>query len=347
MRVFNLLGVLLFHSISGVAKLVLLVFNKSLDAIYGKPQIARAAPVAQKVMQSAAMVLPRDFQPTVQIAAAGMPATAVEAQAAPAAGVEAAAPTSRPRANLATADRVRTAQLCGPHGVVLGMMWLYLYPEQGIARRVFKVTDPQLIRAFGKDRFYFADVPYDPATGSKVLLDKLHTECSVLLGKRRIDDRDKRQSNARAPRAASASAVVAAPAPALAAKPDVRAVQPPAVAPAVAPTQAPAPAEASSVTPAARRRVSGDVYKGIVTVAGPTRRGTGKDSYETFCLTINDGIREIPLFGTELQRQAADLRIQHGDKVKVVFMGKQQTTVPGSNRPSYKNLYQLTRLEGS
>ncbi|MDO8279821.1 MAG: hypothetical protein Q7T63_17055 [Burkholderiaceae bacterium] len=345
MRVFNLLGALLFHSIHGVVKLGLFVLNKSLDAVYGKPEIARVAPVAYKVKQGTASEPLRDFPPTVQVAVTGTGPTADAAKAPTNSALEPSDVKPRPRAHLATADRVRTAQLCGPHGIVLGMMWLYLYPEQGIARRVFKVTDPQLIRAFNKDRFYFADVPYEPATGSKALLDKLHTECSVLLGRRRIDDREKRQSNARAPRAGSASAVVAAPAPA--AKPDVRAVQPAAVAPAVAPTQAPAPAEASAVAPAARRRVSGDVYKGIVTVAGPTRRGTGKDSYETFCLTINDGVREIPLFGNELQRQAADLNIQQGEKVKVVFMGKQQTTVPGSNRPSYKNLYQLTRLEGS
>ena len=49
----------------------------------------------------------------------------------------------------------------------------------------------------------------------------------------------------------------------------------------------------------------------------------------------------------ELERQAADLKIKPGDKIKVIFMGKQQTTVPGSTRPSYKNLYQLTRMEGT
>ncbi len=342
MRVFNWLGILLYDALFGLVKLGFLLFKKSLDAIYGAPQIARSMPDAPVVKQ-AVPVFPRDFQPTVQLA---VPIATAQADALPTAAkvtVEPSVQKAKPLANLAIADRVRTAQLYGPQGVVFGMMWLYLYPDLGIARRVFKVTDRHLIKLLDRDRFYFADVPYDPAMGYKVLLDKLHAECSVLLGKRRTDQREKRQSGVRTPRAAQAPAVVQASSP-------VRAVEPiPVPAPTAVPVAAAPPqaVEATQVAPAARRRVNGDEYKGIVTVAARTRRGSGTDSYETYCLTINDGAREIPLFGNELERQAADLKIKPGDKIKVIFMGKQQTTVPGSTRPSYKNLYQLTRMEGT
>ena len=141
MRVFNLLGALLFHSIHGVVKLGLFVLNKSLDAVYGKPEIARVAPVAYKVKQGTASEPLRDFPPTVQVAVTGTGPTADAAKAPTNSALEPSDVKPRPRAHLATADRVRTAQLCGPHGIVLGMMWLYLYPEQGIARRV-RQNDP-------------------------------------------------------------------------------------------------------------------------------------------------------------------------------------------------------------
>ncbi len=98
----------------------------------------------------------------------------------------------------------------------------------------------------------------------------------------------------------------------------------------------------------AQRRVRGDEYQGVVTTAGLTlRNGPDGGPYRTYCLTLNDGIREVPLFGMELERQACDQRIRPGDRVRVIYLGREPLQLPGRSRPSYKNLYQLTRMEGT
>lgn len=347
MRVFfRTFGAPLFHLLAGAIRLGFMFFNWTLDRVYGAPVVSGPAftqapaprHVAARVVPSSA----RDFQPTVQVVDVAQPAQAVPAAlgpAKPAAAQEA-------RRALPVSDRVRTAQLCGPQGIVFGMMWLYLYPDLKIARRVLKVTDQQLARSLKKDRFFFADVPFEPLIGYKPLMDQLHTDCKALLDQRKPVTREKKAAPYAQQRpSAKAASVRPAPAPQKAAPAVVAAplpsVPPPATPAPVLPSGAPEVVAAS--TP--RRRVRGDEYRGVVTVAGQTtRNGEGGASYETFCLTINDGNREVPLFGTELERQARDLQIKPGDQVQVIFMGKQPTTVPGQTRPSYKNLYQLTRI---
>ncbi len=342
MRVLNLLGTLLYHCAFGVARLGSLFYHWALDAIYGAPRVAAPmGSIAQSLRQAPASMPARNVHPADQMTAANSVANSVEATIGkPDTGELQASQEPVGASRLAVSGRVRTAQLCGPRGVIYGVMWLYLYPDLRIARRVLKVMDTHLAKSLKKDRFFFVDVPYEPASGYMVLMDQLHAECKVLLDKRRPEKLAKRLPVARPARMAQppASAPVRAIEPA---PPAVPVARPATV---VAPS---APAVAAPVAPAARRRVNGDEYKGVVTVAGRTRRGTGDASYETFCLTINDGAREVPLFGNELERQAADLGVKPGDRIKVIFMGKQPTTIPGSTRPSYKNLYQLTRMEGA
>ncbi len=240
-------------------------------------------------------------------------------------------------------ERVHLAEVVGPRGVVYGVMWLYLYPDQRFAKRVFKVSDRKLAKALKKDRYFMDQVPYDPQVGSAGIMEEMHKEVSKLLDRRHSSVREKQTEIvprlATAPNA-SAFKPAAAPAPTVIAP---RVVQSPARAPVLALSAPPVPV-AAAPTRHVKRHVEGEVYEGIVTVAQMTTRNEGSpNSYKTFCLTLNDGRREVPLYGTELQRQITDLNVECGDRVKVVFMGKADTEVPGKGK-AMKNLYQVMRL---
>jgi hypothetical protein len=237
------------------------------------------------------------------------------------------------------AERVQTAQLCGRDGIQLGVMWLYLYPDHRIAKRVFKVTDNQLAKALKWDRRYMPDVKFDPVAGFQGIMEEMYKECSALLNKPGVAGRGKAQTETKVE-------VVTRPTVALTAKPAVPA---PVVHTATVMEQ-PAAHATTVAMPMSQRAVNGETYIGRVTMAGMTTKGVGKGAYQTFCLTIHDGTRETPLVGAELQRQCGDLGIKPGDGVKVVFMGKQQVEIPDASYPSgkrfsNKNLYQVTRQE--
>jgi hypothetical protein len=328
MKLFKFLGLLAYHLVAELIRLGAVIINVALDCAFGPPQIARAA-AARSVEQVENHRAEGDFKPTVQVTPPPEAATDKAEESAP-------APNPLRKEQFKVADRVRTAQLCGPHGLAYGRMWLYLYPEHGEAKRALKITDQHLARALRKDRFYLADVPYDAAAGHHVLFDEMHKECKALLDQRKTAPPELRKAFAQQP--VPRPAVV--PVPQQTVAPKVAVVEPALATPVPMASGAPA-----AVATPGGRRVRGDEYKGVVTVAGQTRRGTGEKAYDTFCLTLHDGVREVPLFGTELERQAADLGIKPGDNVRVVFMGKAPTQVPGHARPSYKNLYQLTRTE--
>lgn len=230
--------------------------------------------------------------------------------------------------------RVDKGELFGPGRILLGYMWVYLYDSARVARRVFKVADPYLMTALKRERFFFPDVPFDPALGSKPIMDGLYKEC-----KRLVDPHQKRVVEQRARKKADqASAKVAPKAVPETAQPV--APRSPAVNPAATPT------EPVAVVPASARAVKGQVYAGVVTQAGMTGRVGTEGAYRTYCLTIHDGTREIPLFGSELQRQASDAQIKPGERVKVVFMGEEHFK-GRDGKPMHKNLYQISRMGAS
>ena len=231
------------------------------------------------------------------------------------------------------ATRVDKAELRGPGQILLGYMWVYLYDSARVARRVFKVADRDLITILRRDRFFFPDVPFEPAMGSKPIMDGLHKECQRL-----VDPHKKRLADQRERKKVEVAPVKAAPKPAPVVVQATIATQPQEAAVA-APRSEP-----SAVVPASARVVKGQVYAGVVTLAGMTKK-VGRDGtpYETFCLTIHDGSKEVPLFGNELQRQSTDSRIRPGDRVSVVCMGEEPFLGRGGVL-MHKNLYQLTRL---
>jgi hypothetical protein len=319
------LGFLLFQPIRFLLFGLRIASNVFLDAVYGPPILAAAVPKGAKPR------IEGDFQPTIAVARVGsmpdQPASAFNKNSTnlvlrPAEATQSVSPPD-------VSERVHLAEVVGPGGLVYGVMWLYLYPERRIAKRVFKVTDRWLAKSLKTDRYFMEQVPFDPKVGSMPVMKQMHKEVGKLLDQRATFLRDKRPV---VPAVAAPAPVVAAPAPAR---------QPPR--PAAAPVATPVAAPVAKAPRDFRRNVVGEVYEGVVTVAGmTTKNGGANGSYKTFCLTLNDGQREVPLYGTELERQVHDLKIECGERVKVVFMGKTPTDVPGKGTVS-KNLYQVTR----
>ncbi len=235
-------------------------------------------------------------------------------------------PAPEPMARLAAARQVRAAKLIGPRGMV-GLMWLHLYPEQGFASRVLKVTDRHLAKALRKYYFSFGDVPFDPAAGFVSLFDAMRAECEKVLegraGKVRVKQIHTRSESH----------------------------LPPSVNPGVRKALAPARPEhavalGKGCAAAGIPALQGESYEGVVTSAGRTSIvGPDGVSYNTFCLTLSDGLREMPLFGTELERQFAGLGLRAGERARIAFMGKVLTEVPGKNRPAFRNLFHLARVD--
>jgi hypothetical protein len=303
----------------GVSQIGAGLLQRALDRVYGPPQLARKVWTARRRWTRSGDNTPSRIEPEVTPEAIAVPEPAT-ATALPAGAAQPA---------LAVAERIRTARLIGPHNILYGLMWLYIYPAQGIARRVLKVTDRPLAKALGRQYYNFGDVPFDPVAGCRPLFDAMHAECRKVLNGRGGAMRVKQirtRSDSHRPPTANAGLRKA-----LAAQPagEVRAIALPAAAP------------GASMPP-----VHGEAYQGVVMSAGRTNR-TGPDgaSYNTFCLTLKDGAREIPLFGTELERLSVEQRIGPGDRVRIVFMGKAMTQVPGRDRPAFRNLYQLEKVE--
>jgi hypothetical protein len=333
MKPYKLMVAFGYHAVDLTARLGRGVLHLVLDRVYGPPQLASGG---------TGLTVARN----TRLRSAGRSAAIAPSPACH--GAE--TPDGRSLPDLPTpaasmpsvSERICTAQLVGPHRIVFGVMWLYLYPRLGIARRVLKVTDPALARALHRDRFIFKEVAIAGEAGTRGMLDQLHTECLAVLNRRKSRQWEQPPET---PRQGRQSRVIG--------HSDAAQLR---LAPA---TQSGASAameaastdleEVSCARPVAMpRRVRGDQYQGVVTTAGLTvRNDAGGSPYRTYCLTVNDGAREVPLFGMELERQACDLRIRPGDRVRVIYMGREPLHLPGQSRPSYRNLYQLTRMEST
>lgn len=258
-------------------------------------------------------------------------------------------------------ERVRTCDVWSG-GLKMGVIWVYLYPDRGIARRVFKVLDKGLARALGWERYFYPDVPFKPSEGVEGIMDALRAEVAQQLDRRKQGERGKHQ---KVDNKSGAAPVAVVDSVKLKHKPTPNGVvdsdtgmrsdgapakqgRGPEGTRAKVQTQAPVevpPTVPEVVVPAARRRVEGQRYEGVVTQAGRTNRTGSEGRYETFCLTLHDGKREIPLFGAELERQSTDMGLRPGEKVSVIFMGVQKI---GSGKDAYtKNLYQIQRTQSA
>lgn len=226
------------------------------------------------------------------------------------------------------AARTLIIPLAAQTNLPIGKAWVYLYEQEKIARRVMKIQNPHLARLIcgaNEDRYFFKDVEYIADKGTKPIVDQFLKEIQGVLQRKKVVQQN--------------GPVV---------------VKPMEPKPAAAPNPQPVPKQemekassAPTVTPPPARvdrSVTGVAHQGVVVFAAPTRKNPhGRKSYTTFCLTINNGEREIPLYGTEIERQVMDMNILVGDRVKVIDMGKEDISVPGEE-PRHRNLYQVTRI---
>lgn len=240
-------------------------------------------------------------------------------------------------------DRIKTVDFYQGK-LLLGVMWIYLYPRKQVARRVLKVLDPHLVRALGRDRYFLTDVPFNEQIGLDSIIHDFHKEVSKLLDRRVGKANRSRAMEPQMDRSAAAPADAVATVPASSQparkEPEEKKPEPTVVDQAAAPGDIVGAAKSDS-----QRHVKGEAIEGTVTIARFTNKSSNDgSSYKTFCLTIHDGAREIPYFGAELQRHVSDLAIKPGDRIRVVYMGKQKVSQEGEpNR--FKNLYQVTRLQ--
>jgi len=92
----------------------------------------------------------------------------------------------------------------------------------------------------------------------------------------------------------------------------------------------------------------GVTFEGKLVQAG-SRRFTpeGRAPYETFeaLLKLDNGV-DVPLRGTELERELQRFNVQIGERVAITPMGKVPVTLPSGDEGS-KNVYRVARVDGA
>jgi hypothetical protein len=243
--------------------------------------------------------------------------------------------------------RVITMPIEAHNGLPLGIAWIYLYDSDvegksiHSAKRLLKFSNRQLAKIFcgpNETRYFFKDVEYIPMQGTEKIQKELIDEIKMLLNRKSSQSKaSPKRENVIRPDVQSAQQ-----------RPVVKAVvvdSPVRVAP-----KQPDPAPVPPAYKPARdvdRSVMGVVHEGVVVHSGITTK-TGRDGkYQSFTLTINNGSREVPLNGVEIERQIADLGIKTGERIRIVDMGRTEVSIPGQVGPRHKNLYQVSRLDSN
>lgn len=249
------------------------------------------------------------------------------------------------------ASRVITVDIAAQTGLPIAVGWIYLYEDKRKARRLVKFTQYHLAKSVcGKDetRYFFSDVDYDPAKGTKDITVGLVKDIETLLNRKGQSGKfgpiqATPPKEKVSPKAAATTGAIANPSSSIqAAQPVVNAPAPAVAHQAVSHADV-APIVDMPIGPVSRS-VKGREYMGVVVSASRTNKSGPKGPYQTFCLTLNDGEKEVPLNGTEIERQVRDMGIRVGEKIKVVDMGRAPVNVAEGEAPRYKNLYQITRL---
>lgn len=242
------------------------------------------------------------------------------------------------RAPPSVSKRVITIPLEADSGLPIGTAWVYLYDtdESGTsinkARRVLKFSNRTLARIMcGPDesRYFFKDVEYIQEKGTADIVENFITEIKVLLDKKKAISKELTIRTQEAKEALLAKERAAL-------LPQVDVAPPVAI--------DPLPVAQAAVAGPVSRTVQGQTFKGVVVSAGMTTKNGQNGSYKTFCLTLNDGTKEIPINGTEIQRQFKDMGLQIGERIQVVSMGKTAVNVAGQAASGYKNLFQVSRI---
>lgn len=235
------------------------------------------------------------------------------------------------------ASRVRIANLTPGGNVNVARIWFYLYEDQKIIKRVFRPDDHQLRKLMGCDRYYMTNVPWDPKTGEAGIdsIIKSSTEDVVRL----VNDRHALRAGK--PKGGARKEQAAAPVKFTVAKPEQEVAKP-----APIPVKAEAPKVEAKPVPAVvkesvARPVEGQEYIGTVAEMGSVPRSGGRNgTYNAFCLKLEKGGVHSTFYGVELEREILEHAVKAGDKVSVVYMGRQE--LPQQNgASSWKNLYKV------
>lgn len=222
-----------------------------------------------------------------------------------------------PVKEIAASDFITTMKIMAAKDVELGTMILYLYKQEGVVKRVFKIRDSQVKDLLGakKPRYYLTSLTWDKA------------DTNLAAAKRKTcEDLE---------RLLTVSSVKSKPAK----------VQ---EAPAEKLTKAPSTFKVTSVDKevpftelrdAVQRQAKGDEQVGVVAEMGVVERSSGDRTFKSFCLKVDCNGTIKPSYGVELEREARERNVKAGDTVKLVFMGTEPTP------KGYKKLYRIEVLK--
>ncbi len=285
------------------------------------------------------MVAPAGIKPAADAGAAVAAPKPQSQTGAALAGTVISAPQKE---DFVAASRVRIANLTPGGNVNVARIWFYLYEDQKIIKRVFRPDDHQLRKLMGCDRYYMTNVPWDPKTGEAGIdsIIKSSTDDVVKL----VNDRHALRAGKakggvrKEPAAAPVKFTVAKPEQEVAkfAPIPVKAEAPKTEAPRVEVKPLQGTVKESVVRP-----VEGQEYIGTVAEMGSVARPGGRNgTYNAFCLKLEKGGVHSTFYGVELEREVLEHAVKAGDKLSVVYMGRQE--LPQQNgASSWKNLYKV------
>jgi len=239
-------------------------------------------------------------------------------------------------------DRVRVIPIQTQDKTPIGRMWLYLYPEKKVARRVFKVDAPEIRRLLNTKTYYMTDLPYTP-DGGESEMEALDAKAAAEVGRliNLAADSKQVQKKAKLPKpkaattAAPAQSAPAAAPPVVVQKSELSAQAQPVNVPVNVPVKG--DASRNSASSSVPRPVTGERYEGIVAEMGMVPRS----GYDIFCLKLDIGGKgtHMPLYGVELEREVMERQVVAGDQVIVIFMGRQDL-----GHGKSKNLFKVEKV---
>lgn len=218
---------------------------------------------------------------------------------------------------MAPSDFITTMKIMATKDVELGTMILYLYKQEGIVKRVFKIRDSQVKELLGakKPRYYMTSVKWDQAdtnlTAAKRKtcedLERLLTLSSVKSKpvKVRVAPAESLMQEPKAHKVMSVQKEVSSP----------------------------------ELRDAVQRHAKGDEQVGVVAEMGVVERSSGDRTFKSFCLKIDCNGTIKPSYGVELEREVRERNVKAGDTVKLVFMGTEPTP------KGFKKLYRIEVLK--
>lgn len=235
--------------------------------------------------------------------------------------------------------RIWAFQVSDATGHPLGVLKLWYDQRTGVCRREFSVCDRSVVAALGTRR-----MPLPPI--------KLRESVDLVREQSLREVEGMLRTQLPMIAALKASTTSAAPVAAVAVAP---CVQPPPPAPAAreqARPQVSAPARVVRQQGARAQHVDEGVLKayGIDTRRisdrdNPGEMTTIKQFYVDLMLTSGDN-PGMPkrIWGADLERVISEAKVHRGDAIRVAHLGRTKVSCDGNERPSYKNVYEVTKL---